>query len=89
MMTRPWKTLLVSVALFQLALTIAFWRMVDYLQWLHFADSVVEYEGFMDTTPGQTTGTFLGITAVVLIIINLALLSRKPSEVSESGSGDK
>ena len=70
-MSGPWKTLLISVAIFQVALTIAFWRMTDYVQWLHFNDTVVAYDGFMDTAPGRKVGTLLIFVGVSLVIVNI------------------
>jgi hypothetical protein len=75
-MSRPWKTLLISVAVFQLALTYAFWRMIDYVQWLHFNDTAVGYEGFMDTSPGRKVGTLLLAVAAVLLVVNLVVAGR-------------
>ena len=75
-MSRPWKTLLISVAIFQVALTLAFWRMIDYVQWLHFNGTVVGYEGFMDTAPGRMMGTLLLVVAGFLVVVNLVVAGR-------------
>ncbi|MGB1014950.1 MAG: hypothetical protein ACPG4T_12510 [Nannocystaceae bacterium] len=73
-MNRMWKTLIISVALFQIVLTIAFWRMIDYVQWLHFNDSVINYRGLMDTTPGRHAGYMILGSAAILVFINLLAL---------------
>lgn len=70
-MSAPWKTLLISVAIFQVVLTIAFWWMIDYVQWLHFNNTVVAYDGFMDTAPGRKVGTLLIVVGVSLVIVNI------------------
>ncbi|MEZ4382503.1 MAG: hypothetical protein R3A79_14295 [Nannocystaceae bacterium] len=75
-MTRPWKTLLLSVAVFQVALSFAFWRMIDYVQWLHFNATTAGYEGFMDTGPGRKMGTLLLAVAGILLVVNLVVAGR-------------
>lgn len=86
-MSRPWKTLLISVAVFQAALTYAFWRMIDYAQWLHFNDTSVGYEGFMDTGPGRKTGTLLLVVGGILIVVNLIVAGRASATTTDPEPG--
>ncbi|MCB9616632.1 MAG: hypothetical protein H6722_29705 [Sandaracinus sp.] len=75
-MTSPWKLLVVGLAVYSAVLTWAFVRMVSYLQWLHFSDTVVRADSLSDTTPGMQVSVTLGVVGGLVVVATLRAFAK-------------
>jgi hypothetical protein len=73
-----WKSLVVSIAIYQLVLSYCMIYLADYCVWLRFGNGT----NLLNTYPGRMSALFLGGVLAALVVFNLAMLFRaaRPSQ---------
>lgn len=75
-MDTKWKTLIISICIYQIILTLVILKLAQYSQWLYFGDSDAVkvstkwYEGGI-TAPMEESLIWLGVVLLLLIGINI------------------
>lgn len=70
-MTMPWKVLVGALVAYVVTLTWAFAHMVEFLQRMHFNETVVAVDGLSSTAPGMQVSVTLAVVGGLALLVSL------------------